>query len=156
MKPAKMAIIEVSVGIMMLLGILALVFMALRVSGLTTHQEVGSYKVQARFDNIGSLKVRAPVTISGVVVGRVADISFDSDTFEAVVTMNIQPNYKILPTDTSASILTSGLLGEQYIGLEPGADESVIQEGGQIEHTQSALVLEKLIGKFLTSKASGD
>ncbi len=156
MKPTKMAMIEISVGLMMLLGILGLVFLALRVSGLTTHQEVGSYQVQARFDNIGSLKTRSPVTIAGVVVGRVASIHFDSETFQAVVTMTIQPEYKVLPTDSSASILTSGLLGEKYIGLEPGADEAVIQDGGRIEHTQSALVLEQLIGKFLTSKASGD
>ncbi len=147
----KTLVIEFAVGVFMIMGIAALVFLALQVSGLTRISAVDAYQIQAKFDNIGNLKVRAPVTVAGVVVGRVADIDFDSDDYQAVVTMNIDPKYQILPTDTSASILTAGLLGEKYIGLEPGADDSVLTQGGEIEFTQSALVLEQLIGKFLTT-----
>ena len=106
------------------------------------------YRVQARFENIGSLKVRAAVAIAGVRVGRVTAIHIDKETFEAVVTLTLNPEYP-LPLDTSASILTAGLLGEQYIGLEPGGDEQSLTEGDDIELTQSALVLERLIGQFL-------
>lgn len=148
--------LEFVVGVFMIIGCLAIVFLAFRVSGLTQSTDAGAYTIQARFQNIGGLKVRSPVTIAGVLIGRVTDITFDTDTFEAVVTMTISPEYKVLPADSSASILTAGLLGEKYIGIEPGADEIILEEGDTIEFTQPALVLEQLIGKFLTSISNKD
>jgi len=112
--------------------------------------EGDSYTVQARFQNVGGLYVRAPVTMAGVRVGRVSAIELDPDTFEAVVSMALDRRYP-LPTDTSASILTAGIVGEQYIGLEPGGMDEYLNEGSEIVLTQSALVLERLIGRFLTS-----
>jgi len=114
---------------------------------------VGSYPVQARFDNIGGLKVRAPVKSSGVVIGRIADIHFDDQTFQAVVTMNLD-NRHHFPKDTSAKILTAGLLGEQYVGLEAGGDTKLLAAGDRISFTQSAVVLENLISQFLYNKAA--
>jgi phospholipid/cholesterol/gamma-HCH transport system substrate-binding protein len=131
----------------------ALAVLALRVANMSSVSISDSYAVQAGFENIGGLKVRAPVKSAGVVVGRVADIQFDNDKFAARVIVNVDQRYKF-PTDTTASILTSGLLGEQYIGLEGGGEEKHLQNGATIKLTQSAVVLEKLIGQFLYNKAA--
>ena len=143
---------DVWVGLFVLLGIVALVFLALRVGNLSSFSFAPSYSVQARFDNIGGLKVRAPVKSAGVVVGRVADIRFDDQTYQAIVTLSLEQMYEF-PTDTSASILTSGLLGEQYIGLDAGADDRMLSTGDSITLTQSAIVLERLISQFLYGSA---
>jgi len=140
------------VGLFVLLGIAALVFLALRAGNLSTFSFAPTYQIEARFDNLGGLKVRAPVKSSGVVVGRVAAISFDNQRFQAIVTLDMEANYTF-PIDTSASILTSGLLGEQFIGLTPGGEEQDLKQGGRIQYTQSAVVLEDLISKFLYSTA---
>jgi len=140
------------VGLFVLLGIAALVFLALRAGNLSTFSFAPTYQIEARFDNLGGLKVRAPVKSSGVVVGRVAAITFDNQRFQAVVTLDMEANYTF-PIDTSASILTSGLLGEQFIGLTPGGEEQDLKQGGRIQYTQSAVVLEDLISKFLYSTA---
>ncbi|MFO7188072.1 MAG: outer membrane lipid asymmetry maintenance protein MlaD [Pseudomonadota bacterium] len=148
--------IDVWVGFFVLIGIGALMFLALQVASDSQAFTNGAgYKVQARFENIGGLKVRAPVRSAGVVVGRVDDIRYDNETFEAVVTMTLDQRFKF-PKDTAAKVLTSGLLGEQYVGLSPGGDLDDLQDGDTIKITQSAIVLENLIGQFLYSKASGD
>jgi phospholipid/cholesterol/gamma-HCH transport system substrate-binding protein len=141
------------VGLFVLLGILALVFLALRAGNLSSFSFASNYQVQGYFDNLGGLKVRAPVKSSGVVVGRVASISFDNQRYQALVTMDVESQYEF-PSDSSASILTSGLLGEQYIGLTPGGDDKMLENGSTIQFTQSAVVLEELISKFLYSSAS--
>ncbi|NOL50340.1 outer membrane lipid asymmetry maintenance protein MlaD [Pelistega europaea] len=140
------------VGLFVLLGFLAILFLALKAGNLSTFSFERTYKVIAKFDNVGSLKIRAPVKSNGVVVGRVADISFDNKEFRAVVALNIEAKYQF-PMDTSASIQTAGLLGEQYIGLSAGAEEENLKEGSEITYTQSAVVLEELISKFLFSSA---
>lgn len=142
------------VGIFVLLGVAALGFLALKV-GNTSSLSFGqpTYIVKANFDNIGGLKARAAVKSAGVVVGRVDSIRFDDQSFRAIVTLNLNENYKF-PKDSSAKILTSGLLGEQYIGLEPGGDTANLASGDTIKMTQSAIVLENLIGQFLYSKAA--
>ncbi len=141
------------VGLFVLLGIVALAFLALRAGNLSSFSFAPTYKVQAHFDNLGGLKVRAPVKSSGVVVGRVAALSFDNERYQALVTLDIESQFEF-PTDSSASILTSGLLGEQYIGLTPGGEEKMLVSGSTITYTQSAVVLEELISKFLYSSAS--
>lgn len=141
------------VGFFVFLGIGALFFLAMQVSNLSGFDDGDGYRLSARFENIGGLKVRSPVTVSGVRIGRVSAIDYDKKTYQAVVEMKINPNYDTLPADTSAGIYTSGLLGEQYIGLEPGGAEEYLRNGDQFEHTQSALVLEEIIGQFLFSKA---
>ena len=143
------------VGLFVVLGFLALFMLAMKVSNLSglTYQE--SYEVIAYFENVGGLKVRAPVTISGVKVGRVSSIAYDTDHYQARVTMQIEASHDYFPTDTTASIYTAGLLGEQYIALEPGAEEEVLKAGDTIEFTQSALVLEELIGKIVVKLTSG-
>lgn len=143
------------VGLFVLLGAVALVFLALRAGNLSSFSLAPTYQVHAYFDNMGGLKVRAPVRSSGVVVGRVSSISFDNIRFQAMATLDIERNYEF-PLDTSASILTSGLLGDQYIGLTPGGDEKNLTDGTEIIYTQSAVVLEELISKFLYSSASQD
>jgi len=135
-----------------LLGAAALVFLALRAGNLSSFSFAPTYKLTADFDNIGGLKPRAPVKSAGVVVGRVAGIDFDNQTFQAVVTLDMNAGYQF-PKDSSASILTSGLLGEQYLGIVPGADEENFADGGKIRYTQSAVVLEQLISKFLYGTA---
>jgi len=140
------------VGLFVLSGLVALVFLALRAGNLSAFSFAPTYQVQANFDNLGGLKIRAPVKISGVVVGRVSDIHFDNQVFQAVVTLDLQTRYTF-PADSSASILTSGLLGEQYIGLTPGGADEELKQGGRIQYTQSAVVLEDLISKFLYSTA---
>ena len=150
----QIRVIEVGVGVFIAVGLAALLVLALKVSNLASLSDSGSYKLTARFDNIGGLKARSPVTMAGVKIGRVSSIDFDDMTYEAVVTLSILPSYKNLPLDTSASIFTSGLLGEQYIGLEAGAEEEFLGDGSEIELTQSAIVLEELIGKFMLSRAA--
>jgi phospholipid/cholesterol/gamma-HCH transport system substrate-binding protein len=140
------------VGLFVLLGAAALVFLALRAGNMSSFSFAPTYPLTASFDNVGGLKVRAPVKSAGVVVGRVASIGFDNKSFQAVVTLNIDSGYQF-PKDTSAAILTSGLLGEQYVGLTPGGDDQNFAAGGKIPYTQSAIVLEDLISKFLYNTA---
>ncbi|MDH5357903.1 MAG: outer membrane lipid asymmetry maintenance protein MlaD [Gammaproteobacteria bacterium] len=147
---------EITVGMFVAAGIAALFVLAMKVSNLTEFTDEKGYQVIAEFENIGGLKVRSPVTMAGVRVGRVADISLDPDSYNAKVTLNLYSKVDNIPTDTSASILTAGLLGEQYIGLEAGAEEEFLQDGGVIDLTQPALVLEQVIGQFLFSKAEGE
>lgn len=144
--------IEFVFGIFVLLGVLALVFLALRAGNLSTFSMQPNYTVSAHFDNIGSLKKRSAVKSNGVVVGRVKNIAFDNQMFRAIVEMDIEEQYQF-PTDTSASIKTQGLIGEQYIDLTPGADDENLAQGGVITYTQSAVVIEDLISKFLFSTA---
>ncbi len=145
--------IDLWVGLFVAAGFGALLFLALKVGNLATFTSNESYQVQAKFANIGGLKIRAPIKSAGVVVGRVADIHFDTETYEAIVTMNIDGRYKF-PRDTSAKVLTSGLLGEQYVGLEAGGDGMMLKSGDRLRLTQSAVVLENLIGQFLYNKAA--
>ncbi len=145
--------LDVWVGLFVLLGAAAIMFLALKVGNLSSMSIGPGYKVLARFDNIGGLKPRAAVKSAGVVVGRVESIGFDDKTFQATVTLHMQADVQF-PKDSSAKILTSGLLGEQYIGIEPGGDEKNLAEGDRIKSTQSAIVLENLISQFLFSKAA--
>ncbi|WP_188395497.1 outer membrane lipid asymmetry maintenance protein MlaD [Oxalicibacterium flavum] len=145
--------LDLWVGLFVLLGAAALLFLAMKAGNTSSLSFQPTYSVVTRFDNIGGLKPRAPVKSAGVVVGRVADISFDDQTFQATVTLNLETRYQF-PKDTSAKILTSGLLGEQYIGLEAGGDPDNLASGDRITMTQSAMVLENLISQFLFSKAA--
>lgn len=145
--------LDIWVGLFVLLGAVALMFLALKAGNMSSFSFEKTYTVSSRFDNIGGLKPRAPVKSAGVVVGRVGDISFDDQDYRALVTLQLQERYKF-PKDSSAKILTSGLLGEQYVGLEPGGDETNLTAGDQIKMTQSAIVLENLISQFLYSKAA--
>jgi|SRR5580698_1070686 phospholipid/cholesterol/gamma-HCH transport system substrate-binding protein len=145
--------IEISTGLFILLGFMALVFLATKTTNIQTYGDHGGYSVTASFANIGGLKTRAPVTVAGVAVGRVLGIRLDPKSFNAVVTMQIYGSYQQIPDDSTASILTSGILGEQYIGLDPGGSDTFLKNGSTIQYTQSALVLEKLIGQFF-SKAT--
>jgi phospholipid/cholesterol/gamma-HCH transport system substrate-binding protein len=145
--------IEIAVGLFVAAGLAALFMLAMKVSNLANYTGDDGYVISARFDNIGGLKVRSPVAASGVRVGQVTGIEYDSGGYEARVTMSIDPQYDKFPTDTAASVLTSGLLGEQFIGLQPGAEEEYLKAGSEIELTQSALVLEQIVGQFLYSKA---
>ena len=144
--------LEISVGAFMVAGFAALVFLALKVSGLTLDAAEESYEVSARFENIGGLTVRAKVTMAGVVIGRVSNIYLDKEDFVGVVEMDIFNKYSNLSIDSTAAILTSGILGEKYIGITVGAEDEFLVEGDEIEDTQSALVLEDLISKFLFNK----
>ena len=147
-------LLDLWVGIFVAAGIAALFVLALKVGNASTTFNTGAtYSISADFDNIGGLKVRAPVKSSGVVVGRVDDIQFDGKKFTARVTMHIDKRYEF-PKDTSMSILTAGLLGEQYVGLEAGGDSVMLKDGDTVKLTQSAVVLEKLIGQFLYNKAA--
>ncbi|KWR91640.1 outer membrane lipid asymmetry maintenance protein MlaD [Cupriavidus sp. IDO] len=141
------------VGLFVVAGFVALLFLALKAGNMSAFSFQDTYTVQAHFDNIGGLKPRAPVKSAGVVVGRVADIRFDDKTYQATVELNLEKRYQF-PKDTSAKILTSGLLGEQYIGLEAGGDSAMLAQGSRITMTQSAVVLENLIGQFLYNKAA--
>jgi len=146
-------VLDLWVGIFVAIGIASLMFLALKVGNLSSAHLSETYTLQAKFDNIGGLKVRGPVKSAGVVVGRVTDIRFDPATYEAVVSMNIDGRY-VFPRDTFAAIYTAGLLGEQYVGFDVGGDEAMLKPGDTISKTQSAVVLEKLISQFLFSKAS--
>jgi phospholipid/cholesterol/gamma-HCH transport system substrate-binding protein len=145
--------IDLWVGIFVTIGIAAILFLALKVGNLTSVSSAPGYRLQAAFDNIGGLKLRAPVKAAGVVVGRVEQIKLDPQTYQAVVSMKIDRGFQFTK-DTIASILTSGLLGEVYIGLDSGGDTQMLADGGRIAKTQSAIVLEKLIGQFMFDKAA--
>jgi phospholipid/cholesterol/gamma-HCH transport system substrate-binding protein len=145
--------IDLWVGIFVALGVAALLGLAMKVGNLTTNTVGKTYTLTANFENVGGLKPRAPVKSAGVVVGRIGDIRFDPENFEAVVSVNIDEKYKF-PKDTFANIYTAGLLGEQYLGLEAGGDEEKLKNGDKIEKTQDAVVLEKMISQFLYNKAS--
>jgi len=147
------SVLDLWVGFFVALGIAALLFLALKVGNLSSAHLSETYVLQAKFDNIGGLKVRGPVKSAGVVVGRIADIRFDAATYEAIVTMNIDGRYRF-PKDTFAAIYTSGLLGEQFVGFDVGGDEKMLNAGDTIHKTQSAVVLEKLISQFLFNKAA--
>jgi phospholipid/cholesterol/gamma-HCH transport system substrate-binding protein len=141
------------VGLFVLLGLGALLMLALKAANLASFQSGSTYALNARFDNIGGLKANAPVKSAGVVVGRVDAITFSNDTYQATVAMNIDSKYKF-PKDSSAKILTAGLLGEQYLGLDAGGDDKPLQAGERIKQTQSAIVLESLISQLIYSKAA--
>lgn len=145
--------VETLVGLFVLLGILAILFLALRAANLGNFVVGDTYSVTARFDNIGGLKVRAPVKSAGVTVGRVKTIALDTNTYQGRVTMELEQGMTF-PSDTSAKILTSGLLGDQFIGLVPGGSDKNLEPGGEIKLTQSAVLLENLIGQFLYNKAA--
>lgn len=149
----KTKIMELMVGAFMVIGLVAIFFLAMQVSNLSSGPKGATYEVKARFDNIGSLKVRSPVTMAGVQVGRVTGIHFDNETYEAEVSLGIVEQFNTIPEDTFAKIFTAGLLGEQYIGLDPGGSETFLKNGDHITLTQSALVLEDMIGQFLFNKA---
>ena len=149
----KRKALDLWVGVFVAIGLGALLFLALKVGNLASFSAAETYLVKANFDNIGGLKKRAPVKSAGVVVGRVEDIAFDSETYEATVAFSIDKRYEF-PKDTSAKILTAGLLGEQYIGLSAGGDAAKLKSGDKLKITQSAVVLENLISQFLFNKAA--
>ncbi|MFA7268244.1 MAG: outer membrane lipid asymmetry maintenance protein MlaD [Sterolibacterium sp.] len=149
------ATLDLWVGIFVTIGLGSLLFLALKVGNLASNSVGETYRVEAKFDNIGGLKVRGAVKSAGVVVGRVAEIRFDPEAFVAVVTLQIDKRYNF-PRDTFATINTSGLLGEQYVGFEVGGDTQMLKDGDMVKKTQSAVVLEKLISQFMFSKANED
>jgi phospholipid/cholesterol/gamma-HCH transport system substrate-binding protein len=148
--------LELWVGLFVVAGLAAVAMLALQVGNLSTVNVTDAYKVTASFGNVGGLNVKAPVTMAGVKIGRVSNIKIDRDDYSAIVELSIDSRYDNLPTDTSAAVLTSGLLGAQYVGLEPGGEDTYLRQGDRIEITQSAVVLEQLIGQMLFSKAQGD
>ena len=148
--------LEILVGLFFSLGVGAIFIMTFRVASVSGAGQGQAYEVSADFENIGGLKPGAAVTMAGVRIGRVRDIVIDPATFEAVVTMRIENSYANIPKDSNASIFTAGLLGEQYIGLSPGGEDAVLADGDKIKFTQSALVLENLIGQFVAGMASGE
>lgn len=145
--------VQIWVGLFVVAGMASLLMLSMKVSNISAFTETEGYEVTAHFENIGGLKIKSPVTIAGVVVGRVSDIGFDPESFEAVVTMKIQHQYNNIPEDSGASIFTAGLLGEQYIGLDAGGAEASLKAGDELQLTQSAIVLEQIIGQFLVSQA---
>ena len=151
----KRTTLDLWVGFFVAIGLASLLFLALKVGSLTPASSSDTYSLQARFGNIGGLKVRAPIKSAGVVVGRVKDIRFDQESYLAIVTLDVNANYQF-PRDTFATINTSGLLGEQYVGFEAGGDEVMLKSGDFIKKTQDAMVLEKLISQFMYNKASED
>ncbi len=146
--------LETAVGLFLVAGVGALLVLALKVSNLAAFTQRAGYKVVAHFDNIGGLKVLSAVKMAGVPVGRVSAIEFDQDEYEAVVTLAIDPQYNHIPEDSTAGIFTSGLLGEQYVGLTAGGEDKYLKNGDKIKITQSAVILEQLIGQFLFRKAA--
>lgn len=148
--------VETIVGVFVALGLAALLMLSMQVSNLGQFTEGDGYTITARFQNIGGLKVRSPVKLAGVLVGRVARIYIDPVSYQAVVEMNIFPEFNKIPEDTTAEIFTAGLLGEQYISLGPGGSNTFLEGGDQITITSDAVVLEQVIGQFLYSKAAGD
>ncbi len=146
--------LEIGVGLFLLAGLLALLLLALRVSGLSASSAGDTYKLYANFDNIAGLTVRAKVTMAGVTIGKVTAIDLDRDSYTGRVTMEIEKPVDNLPLDSTASILTAGLLGEKYIGISVGGEEELLTEGSTIHDTQSSLVLEDLIGKFLMNSVN--
>jgi phospholipid/cholesterol/gamma-HCH transport system substrate-binding protein len=147
--------VEIGTGLFVLLGMSALFFMTTQTTGGEKFSASETFEVEANFENVGSLKPRAPVAMSGVTIGRVTDVVFDPVALVAKVTLIIDSQYDQIPDDSDASILTSGLLGSQYIGLQAGGSESYLENGSEIYFTQSAIVLENLIGKFLVNSGSG-
>lgn len=147
---------ELGTGLFALLGIGALFFLTTQTTGSDDFNVDDTFEVSARFDNVGSLKVRAPVSMSGVTIGRVTDVIFDTESLEAKVTFVIDSRYDTIPDDSDASILTAGLLGSQYIGLQAGGSEYYLEDGSEILFTQSAVILENIIGKFLIGGSGGD
>jgi phospholipid/cholesterol/gamma-HCH transport system substrate-binding protein len=147
--------VEIGTGLFVLLGLAALFFLTTQTTGSENFSGSDVYAVTARFENVGSLKDRAPVSMSGVTIGRVTDVRFDPEMLNAEVTFVIDSQYDQIPEDSDASILTAGLLGSQYIGLQPGGSDIYLEEGSEIQFTQSAIVLENLISKYLFS-AGGD
>lgn len=148
--------IEVGTGLFVLLGMTAAFFLVTQTTGSQTLSGSESYTVTARFQNVGSLKTRAPVAMSGVTIGRVRDVVFDPEALEAVVTFDIDRRYDQIPEDSDASILTAGLLGSQYIGLQAGGSEFYLEDGSEVQFTQSAIVLENLISKYLFNSGGND
>lgn len=151
----KRQLLEITVGLFVVTGLVAFLFLSLRVSNLNSDSVSDPYQISARFDNIGSLKLRAPVTMAGVRIGRVSAIHLDSDSYQAQVVMDISGDYDRLPIDSSASINTQGLLGEQFISLEPGGQQKYLNDGDRLRLTQSAVVLENLIGQLLFNNSQG-
>ncbi len=146
--------VEFGTGLFALLGIAAIFFLATQTTGGEDFNASEVYEIEARFQNVGSLKARAPVSMAGVTIGRVTEVRFDPVTLDAVVTMVIKDEFDQIPDDSDASILTAGLLGSQYVGLQPGGSDLYLEEGSEILFTQSAVVLENLIGKFLVDSGS--
>jgi len=147
--------VEIGTGLFVLLGMSALFFMTTQTTGGEKFSASDTFEVEASFENVGSLKPRAPVAMSGVTIGRVTGVEFDPVALEAKVTLIIDSQYDQIPDDSDASILTSGLLGSQYIGLQAGGSDTYLENGSEIYFTQSAIVLENLIGKFLVKSGSG-
>lgn len=148
--------VEIGTGLFVLLGMSALFFLTTQTTGGGNFSAAETYEVEARFGNVGSLKNRAPVAMSGVTIGRVTSVVFDPDTLEAKVVFVIDSQYDRIPDDSDASILTSGLLGSQYIGLQAGGSDFYLEDGSEILFTQSAIILENLIGKFLVNSGSSN
>ena len=148
--------LEIGVGLFVVLGFAAFLMLAVEVSGLSSLSGDSGYPIGARFENVGGLKVRSPVTMGGVRVGRVTGIDYDEESYEAVVQIRVDERFRKIPDDSSASILTAGLLGEQYVGIEPGGSLGYLAEGGELQFTQSALVLEQIVGQFLFGGRAGD
>jgi len=140
--------IELIVGLFMIAAIVAFVFLAFKVSGLTTYTSTNTYKITAEFDNIGDLKVRAPVSVAGVTIGRITNIHLDTTSYKAIVTMDISKQSKI-PVDSTANIFTAGLIGANYISITPGFEDQYLKAGDKIEKTNQALILQNLIGQFM-------
>ncbi|MCY4472258.1 MAG: outer membrane lipid asymmetry maintenance protein MlaD [Kistimonas sp.] len=147
--------IEISVGLFLVAGLLALAMLALKVSGLSVSAGGGTYRLYAEFDNVGALTRRAKVSMAGVTVGRVVDIEFDKNTYMARVAMDLDADVNTIPLDSSAAILTTGLLGEKFVGISAGGDDVFLKDGDLVEDTQSAVVLEELIGRFLLNSSDG-
>ena len=145
-------IIEIAVGVFVVAGVAALMMLSINVSNINTLGS-NSYSITAKFDNVSGLKERSAVSIAGVTIGRVSSIVVDPETFEAVVEMKIDKVFNEIPMDSSAAIFTAGLLGEKYVGIDPGGAPDFLEQGSEIHLTQSSVVLEKLIGQFLVSKA---
>ena len=146
--------VELGTGLFVLLGMAALFFLTTQTTGSNNISTSDGYEVTARFENVGSLKDRAPVAMSGVTIGRVTSVEFDSQNLNAVVTFVIDSQFDQIPDDSDASILTSGLLGSQYIGLQPGGSDLYFEEGSEVQFTQSAIVIENLISKYLFNQGS--
>jgi phospholipid/cholesterol/gamma-HCH transport system substrate-binding protein len=148
--------VEIGTGLFVLLGMTSLFFLTTQTTGGDDFRAESVYTVEARFENVGSLRERAPVTMSGVTIGRVTDVTFDAESLEAIVHFVIDSQYDQIPDDSDASILTSGILGSQYIGLQAGGSDMYLDDGSEILFTQSAIILENLIGKFLVNAGSSD
>ncbi len=148
--------VELGTGLFVLLGIGALFFLTTQTTGFNNFTGPETYEVQARFENVGSLKPRAPVSMAGVTIGRVIKVEFDSDSLEAVVTFILESQYDRIPDDSDATILTAGLMGSQYMALQAGGSETYLEDGSEVLFTQSAVVLENLIGKYLFSSDLGN